>query len=202
MQNENFYDEMPSLEKLQETISGLDSRDETARKNMDQRAENYYNCLDDYSYGGICDRAAVDGISERGMQRRALQEQIENGAFVEVFKSNVLLYQGKVVSDRVVNGRFGPCWIIPGEKGSAPGFVSVAKKASTYEKKGFEVKTREIKLEYYYTGGQFQKNGHLKFKSRILSDEITNEFNEYASTGFCFMVWLTLKNQDQPEPVI
>lgn len=176
-----FYDKMPTVNQFNSFLDYCKQEDEHARKNSEQRMENYYNCIDDYSWGGLCDQAAAQSRGLRNYLANNLAIQLEEGAFKETFKLSILQdLEGNTISTRIVNGKFGPCWIIKNSEYSAT-FVGVAKKAATYAKKGYKVVTREVTVEYYYTAG-LSRNGKIVPISRILSDNILDYIADEQTT--------------------
>lgn len=190
-QVENFTDLLPTSAAIEALLSSYEAQDAEARKNSEYRMQNYFNCVDDYSWGGICDQAASQAESIRMHNRNVLKNQLENGIQKEVFTVNVLTdLDGNVVSETIVNGKFGPCWLIKNESGTS--FLSVAKKAATYEKKGYKVMQRQITCEYYYTLRHY-KSGKLVIMSRVVSDEICEfDYKENQTTYLAREAYIAL----------
>jgi hypothetical protein len=178
---DKFYDKMPTVDQFNSYLEYCKGQDEEAQKNTDQRMQNYYNCIDDYSWGGLCDQASSQARSLRNYLASNLAIQLEKGAFKSTFKLSILQdLEGNTVSTKIVDGKFGPCWIIKTSEYSA-NFVGVAKKAATYAKKGYKVVTREVVVEYYYTA-RFSSNGKIIPVSRILSDTILDYIADDQNT--------------------
>lgn len=169
-----FYSELPTADQVNSIIRGFESADKSASEATAYRMQNYFDCVDDYSWGGPCDQAQAQGRSLRQRCKARLLSQIENGgAFIDTFCTAVLCdLQGNILSEKIVDGRYGPCWIIGSDNNVS--FVGVAKKAATYEKKGYRVMTRQMKVEYYFTGKII--NGSCITKGRVLSNDVINEF--------------------------
>lgn len=181
-QTTDFYSKLPNAEVTERIFKSCKAQDEAAAKAAIQRMENYYNCIDDYSFGGIQDRVSDESRRSRMILCEKLQAQAENGykAFIETFNVAVLCdLQGNVLTQRIVNGRYGLCWIIGNQNAT---FVAVAKKQATYQKKGYQLKTKKITVEYYYTGG-ISKSGRCMIQARTLSSELTNEVPELDTVG-------------------
>jgi hypothetical protein len=179
--NQEFYKGMPTEEQIKSLFASFDGADERQRKNEEYRMENYFNCVDDYSWGGLCDKAQNEARGYRNSARYQLQEQLENGVFIREFEVNVLTdLDGNVVSDRLVNGKFGDCFMIKNGENDVK-FVGIAKKQSTYEKKGYKVMTKVYKVEYFYTCKFVDFKG-LIIKSRLLGEELVDKFSEYPTT--------------------
>jgi hypothetical protein len=163
---DNFYDQMPTQIQFDNFVAWYNEENAQMRKNADYRMENYFNCVDDYSWGGRCDQAANEAYSKRFRLHNDLVNQMKNGAFVDDLEMSVLVDMGgNIVSDKIVNGKFGECWII--KNGANVEFVGVAKKQATYNKKGFKVMTIVYNVEYYYL-----TNG--KIVSRLLNQKLVD----------------------------
>lgn len=171
---ENFYSKIPTQAQFDSFLIGYEVAQKQMIENNEYRMMNYYNCVDDYSWGGLCDRAADEVSRERTTLKNNLEIQLKNGAFVETFETSVLCDMDfNIVSDRIVNGKFGECWILKND--NSVSFVGVAKKQSTYNKKGYHAMTQWTKVEYYYlTSG--------KIISRILSEKIMDNLLDYQTT--------------------
>ena len=186
---DTFYSKMPTVDQLVSYIEQCETSIKTSIKNMDYRAENYYNCVDDYSYGGICDKVASENISANKRRIEMFNEQMNNGAFIQTEFIEVLCdMDNKIVSDNVIDGKFGSCWRL-----TAGGFVSIAKKESTYAKKGYKTMSMAYTIEYYLTGGETQK-GNNKCVSRLISSELVSN-NEDAMWGKSWYLWCALNNK-------
>jgi hypothetical protein len=171
---ETFYDKMPTQEQFNSFLIFYNETNKTMQENSDLRMQNYFNCVDDYSWGGLCDQAASQSYSRRRFLKDNLELQLTEGAFNQVVSLAVLAdMDGNIVSDKIVKGKFGECWIIG--DGNNVSFVGVAKKQATYNKKGFKVMTLAINVEYYY-----QING--KIESRILSQKIVDSMPDSQTT--------------------
>ena len=178
---DTFYEKMPSVSQFNNFLDYCKQQDEEAWKNTEQRMMNYYNCLDDYSWGGLCDQASAQASNLRNYLANNLRIQLKEGAFKETFKLSILQdLEGNTISSKIVNGKFGKCWIIKKSEFDAA-FVSVAKKPETYAKKGYKVVTREVTVEYYYTT-RLSRNGKIIPVSRILSDNILDYMADEQTT--------------------
>jgi hypothetical protein len=183
---DSFYNQMPTQIQFENFVSWYNEENEQMRKNSDYRMQNYYNCIDDYSWGGLCDKAADEAYAKRLRLYNSLQTQIKNGAFFEDVEISVLVDENdNVVSDKIVNGRFGECWIL--KNGNDVKFVGVAKKQSTYNKKGFKVMTIVYQIEYYY-----MTNG--KIVSRLLNKKMIDKMLEHQNTYMISELYFSLNN--------
>lgn len=142
---------LPTEEACQSLISSLRSQIESSREAMSKRMEHYYDCQDDYSYGGICDQAASQSISMNAGLIRQLEDQMARGtAYQDEFRRQVLTdLEGVIVSDQIIDNKYGTAWIVRDGEGRAT-FVNTAHKASTYRAKGYMVMTIVETVQYYY----------------------------------------------------
>lgn len=180
----NFYNQMPTQQQFENFKSWYEQENEQMRKNEDYRMQNYFNCVDDYSWGGLCDKAASEAYCKRQSLYDNLFTQLKDGAFVDDIEISVLVdMDGNIVSDKIVNGKFGDCWIIKNEQGVK--FVGVAKKQSTYAKKGYKVMTIVYTIEYYY-----MTNG--KVVSRLLDEQLVESTLERQTTYKSLQLFIAL----------
>lgn len=181
--HDNFYANMPNNDKIAAILSTLDAEDKDAHKNAECRMNNYFNCVDDYSWGGLCDQAASQGYNRRSVLRNALIQLRNNGgAIFEDINLPVLCdMDGNIVSDNVVWGAYGKCWVTPNGQ-----FIGCAKKSATYAKKGYCVRDMRYIIEWYPLGGITQ-NGNLKLSARVLSHqlgELTEDLNKVSGKPY------------------
>lgn len=182
----NFYDQMPTQQQFDNFLVWYNQENEQMRKNADYRMMNYYNCVDDYSWGGLCDQAANEAYGKRLRLHNNLVTQMRDGAFVDDIEISVLVdMDGNIVSDKIVNGKFGECWII--KNGANVQFVSVAKKQATYNKKGYKVATIVYKVEFYY-----MTNG--KIVSRLLGEKMVDSILDHQRTYKPTELFVALNN--------
>ena len=127
----------------------------------DERMERYYNCEDDYSWGGICTKA---NYAARNRAKQELNETIESivrgGYLIRTRKQNILRnLDGELVATGTHEGRYGRFFVIEiGDKE----YVSCAKKVSTYEKKGYRPFVQSI-TEKVVTDG-YWRDGSRRYK--------------------------------------
>lgn len=167
MKTDDFLKDFPTA--IEQSIASFKESIKSRQEGIEYRAMNYYNCIDDYSSGGICDKAAYEAISSYQGAIEALTRQAEHGkSFIEDFDCDVLCdLDGKVVSERIVNGRFGSCWIIKDAEGRAT-FIGTARKQATYRKKGYKVMRHVYTVEYYFTTQHTFKG--LITRGRVLAE--------------------------------
>jgi hypothetical protein len=140
----------------------LDEMKKRHAENSEYRMQNYFNCVDDYSWGGICDKAQDSAENGLSMVLNLLKEQEENGGFL-IRKSTELELRdldGNFVSNNIINGKYGPCFMFGTEK-EGFNFCGLAKKQSTFEKKGYNVISKNYNLKVVFTG-RLTKSGYAE----------------------------------------
>jgi len=152
MKTTDFLSQFPDAESMNSAIRSFESSIESSREGMAHRMKMYYDCVDDYSYGGICDKAASDNISENQRAIELLKGQIESKTFDSVTIEQPVLadLEGNIVSERIIVGIYGPSWII-GQNGNAQFVSATSKRAATYENKGYKVMNKVYAVDYYFT---------------------------------------------------
>lgn len=102
----------------------------------DARMERYYNCEDDYSWGGLCSKANyIARDRAKAARDRAIEVVINGGWYTEHKTFNILkdIKSGETLKARIVNGKYGRCWMI----GNGEKFISIPRKQDTLIKKGY-----------------------------------------------------------------
>lgn len=164
---------MNSIESLQKTIA-------EAKETIAYRAQNYYNCVDDYSSGGICDIAAQETINRCENLIGLLEVQNEKG-YVEVQSKSFKMRNLKTGNCEIVTsrrGKYGMFFVFEGN------IYSASVKQSTFNKKGVELIEVDTNYNVIYTGGLTQ-NGNPKIKTAIIASqkETVNEKINYSGTN-------------------
>lgn len=151
-------------EQLAQIAAAQEAHDKTIaelRAEEERRAENYYNCIDDYSYGGPCSKA--NAIAQNRAHQR-LQDRIEEivrgGFLIRSRRVNLLrsLATGEVVATGLHDGTYGPYFRTDDGK-----FVNLAVRVATYEKKGYKPIIQTI-TEKVVRDGTWYKSGDLRYK--------------------------------------
>lgn len=160
----------PTAEQVNAFKASAQRQLNTINEGRDHRMKMYYDCVDDYSWGGLCDKAADESASTLRCAMNTLDEQLSAGApFKSAFTTSVLMdLEGNIVSERIVDGKFGRCWII--KDGEKVTFVSLAAKAGTYAKKGYKVANRVYECEYFFTTRIYKDN--LCVEARVVSEKL------------------------------
>ena len=99
-----------------------------------ERMERYYNCEDDYSWGGLCTKANYQQRyrAEQDHEER-IEEIVRGGFIIRTRKQNVLrsIETGEIVAQGTHEGKFGRYFIT--EDGRC---IGMAKQLKTFENKG------------------------------------------------------------------
>jgi hypothetical protein len=128
------------------------------------RMKNYYDCIDDYSWGGMCDKAD-DLLQERcRAERDILIEQAQNdGCYYRTSMFYRLKDDNGNVADGATYGQYGEYFRINGK------FVGVPKKVSTLTRKGYTLEL--VTRKYKCTFKSISKHGNIINKSMECVDE-------------------------------
>lgn len=177
---------------IEEKIAQIEKRAKAAiQPHLDaqkSRMENYYNCIDDYSYGGICDQASNEAISLIKHSAKLLIEQVKNNGKLEFRSSQACLFSlntNEFITDKIVRTKWGKCFVFNNT------FVGCSKKLSTFKKKGYYVKTRERLFECVFTG-KFTNNNNLVINDLTLIDEKFIDFDaniSYSERSYFDYLW-------------
>jgi hypothetical protein len=174
----DFVNSCPALtDEQKEKIIGINKSYEEMKKRHqeanDYRWKNYYDCVDDYSVCGIMDKA------EHAMETRLLREnailieQLLRGGYF-IHKTTCLqlreIETGSVFAGANL-GRYG--YYFTTKEGK---FVSLSKKISTFNKKGYqpEVRTRLYKCVFSHISDK----GNTVCKNIELIDENIEVIND------------------------
>ena len=142
--------------------AGYEATIATLREQEEARARHYYDCLDEYSYGGPCT------IANERAQRNAyerLQESIEaivrGGYIIRTSKVSVLqdIATGETIARGTHKGRYGRYFCAHTAEGTR--FISCAKTQATYEKKGVRACVETTTSKYTLEGINYS-GGHCK----------------------------------------
>jgi len=159
-------------QRIQEVESWYNKELNQINERRQYRMQNYYNCVDDYSYGGLCDKA--DDQSERRIETtlKLRIEEIKKGKIVrEISHWELQDLAGNTVSVRPILGRFGHYFPVNG------GYVNIPKRMSTVERKGYKIVKRTVTFELLFGG--FLSNGCVKWKSINRTGETVTESCDY-----------------------
>lgn len=133
------------------------------------RMKNYYDCVDDYSFGGLCDKAD-DELENRLRTTREIKiEEVMNDGKVIRQSSFYRLVSDKSKCDGAKCGRYGEYFVIDDK------IVGVPKKLSTLSKKGY--KLFHIKRKYECTLKEVNKHGVVWRRMNLISEEVTEVKN-------------------------
>lgn len=190
-----YGNKKPTREQIEKYIKYLEGQIDDQYKDKSERLQRYYDCVDDYSVGGICDQVADMVINRNRNAIALLTKQMERDEpFVEDFSRNILCdLNGKRVTSKIVQTKYGQTWII-GSGTDNPVFVSCAKKAETYAKKGYKVMTEIFTVEFYYLCN-INKLGIMS-QGRILSKRVEDTTDlSYVSTKMPLVLWYAYQDE-------
>jgi hypothetical protein len=120
-------------ERIAEINKACDASIEEADKNEAYLMDNYYNCVDEYSWGGPCSRANDLKRNNAEYERICLIKEVILGYIPLVKEINILKdLNGNVVARGVRSGKFGAYF-----KTFNDVYVSCRNRLSTYQKKGY-----------------------------------------------------------------
>lgn len=158
------------MKTKEEQIKAVNESFEKCLKEIQERLEyrmkNYYDCVDDYSYGGICDKADDELEDKLRIKRDIIIEQIENDGKVVRKSSFYRLVSKTDMCDGARSGRYGEYFTIDGK------FVGVPKKLDTLIKKGY--KLYKVSRTYECTLKEVSEHG-VKWRTMELVDEVIKE---------------------------
>jgi len=145
-----------------------------AIENANYRMQNYLDCVDDYSWGGVCDQASNDRAREAKLHLDLSKEQIINGGFL-TFNSTKTIFKNidsdEVVGEGMFNGDYGNCCRLNDGR-----YIGQAKRLSTYAKKGLKLFVQETTYKAEYVG--FSRKGNPIYKNVEVLEQ-----NETESTS-------------------
>jgi hypothetical protein len=154
---------------------------------QDNRMQRYFECQDDTILGGISDQVTSSIISKIKRKYDLLIEQELNGGYLSRTENTICLYKnGVMVSDKLCNGKFGKFFVLTNGT-----FCSVAKKKSTFDKKGFQVKIVEIEYKCNFVG--ITEKGFVIYNNIQEIQSIIRDFdfnNDTFSTSYNWISYL------------
>jgi hypothetical protein len=122
------------------------------KENDERMVRAYVDCMDDSIVCGISDNLCKERMFNIRQQAKAYVEQVENG-FLTIEQERVYLYDldDNLVSDKIVLGQYGYCWLIENQDGVK--FVGCVKRQSTLNKKGYKAKRWRVTFKAVWNGG-------------------------------------------------
>jgi hypothetical protein len=163
---------------ITDKIQELEARKQSALKPyqeiQEDRMRRYFDCQDDTILGGISDQVTSETMSNINRKFDLLIQQVKNGGRLSSSTEYLCLYDlnDNFITDVVVDGRYGKCFLIG--SGDDVKFISIAKRQSTYNKKGYKSIIRKRNFSYTFNGAE-TKSGKYIFKDIILENETLTE---------------------------
>lgn len=147
------------------------------------RMKRYFDCQDDTILGGISDQVTSETINKINRKYDLEVEKELNGGFLLRTENTVCLYKnGVMVSDKLCHGKFGQFFVLT--DGS---FISVAKKKSTFDKKGVDVKVVVSCYKCDYSG--ISKNGYAMYSNIEVESTTVRDF-DFSKDRFSNNNWI------------
>lgn len=179
-----------------ERIASIErGKDETLRQLQEQergRMERYYDCVDDYSWGGICSQVNAQAQSTAQRRADALIAQIINGGYLTGETRQLCLFdlEGNFITDHIIQTRYGYAFVYDGT------FVNIAKRQATYAKKGYIAKTRVRSYKFVFTGNYTRKGNRVYQDLELLEETFkTDEEIELTSFSQDWLDWLYMQRK-------
>ena len=150
---------------------------------QEDRIRRYFDCQDDTIFGGISDQVTSNSINEINRKYDLLIEQELNGGFLSRTEKTVCLYKnGVMVSDKLCQGKFGKFFVLTDGT-----FISVAKKKTTFDKKGVDVKV--LVTDYKCTFNEITKKGYVTYNNIEVVSVTVRDF-DFSKDDFSSNNWI------------
>jgi len=172
----------------------LDAYESVMKRLQEQeqsRMDNYYNCVDDYSWGSPWHREATALAEREAKIKRDLNlELLDNGYNeIETYMPVLMNFDGEICAEGTMYGQYGSFF-----KLFSGGFVSLAKKQATFEKKGFRMYSRKRVYKGVFTG-KLSKNGNAIFDNlELISEDYELSLDNYETNSF--VDWLYSRQKE------
>ena len=166
--------------KRQEIVSNYEKTMADMEERHEKRAENYYNCVDDYSFNSPYHNAADSSRENQAtMLRDYSLEMLDYGYCTIKSEYSVLMNtDGTICAEGTFYGQYGSCFRL-----FNGGFVGVPKKADTLLAKGYTMHLCEKVYKANFTG-KFSKKGNPIFDQITLVNETLTDSIESCPTNF------------------
>jgi hypothetical protein len=150
---------------------------------QEDRIKRYFDCQDDTIFGGISDQVTSNTINEINRKYDLLIEQELNGGFLSRTEKTVCLYKnGVMVSDKLCQGKFGKFFVLTDGT-----FISVAKKKTTFDKKGVDVKV--LVTDYKCNFNEITKKGYVTYNNIEVVSVTVRDF-DFSKDDFSNNNWI------------
>lgn len=163
MNTENLTNEQ--IERINTIKANFEKSVASINERRAYRMQNYYDCVDDYSWGGLCDKADDEQENRLCIMRDILIEEAINGGYhVETLTYYQLKDNEGNLCVGARNGQWGQYFVI-NEK-----YVGVPKRVATLEKKGYILE--KVTRTFHCVFKRFSnKENYILYKSIDLVDE-------------------------------
>ena len=142
-------------QKIAEINAWFERAVQPLRDEEQRRMERYYDCQDDYGWGGPSSFITQGEINKLEYQRDRKVEAVIRGGFCldESKFSRLLTIDGKPVENaRLIHSKFGWCWMF----GDGESFLSVPKRLKTINDKGYTMELVSRTYRVYDSEGRIE----------------------------------------------
>lgn len=165
------------LERIHGVVDSCDQKLKKIQEDEEYMMRNYYDCIDDYSWGGLGSKvnARAERIAKE-VKEVLIEEIVRGGYIIRERRVNALLDKetGEKVAEGTHQGKYGRFFVTKDEK-----FVSCAKQVKTYEKKGYIPVVQTIVEKKSFDG--YWRDGDIRYKT-----EGVISVNEQVSTEIVY----------------
>lgn len=157
--------------EIQSILDSFENGMKAIRERREYRMKNYYDCVDDYSFGGICDQADNQLQNELEITRNIrIQEVLNGGFYIRKSEFYRLSDENGNSTTGTHSGRYGDFFVINDK------CVSVPKKVATLEKKGYTLEKIERTYKCTYKG--FSNKGNVMCQTMEIASETITKVTE------------------------
>jgi hypothetical protein len=177
--------------RKQSILSAYESVMNRLKENEQARMDNYFNCVDDYSWGSPWHREATALAEREARVTRDLKIELLDKGYNEITTEQSVLvdFDDNICAEGTRYGDYGSYFTL-----FSGGFVSVAKKQATFEKKGFRMGCVKRTYKGVFTG-KFSKKGNALYDSlELVSEEF--ELTTQIHNLNTFVDWLYAQKRE------
>ena len=181
-----------------EQIERINAIEESFKRQMESinerrayRAQNYYDCVDDYSWGGLCDKADNEEENRLVISKQIAIEEVKNGGYHVV---NTCYYQLRDNEGNVAigarSGQWGEYFTINGK------YVGVPKRVATLEKKGYILEKVSHTYHCVYKGWSSNREYILYKSIERVSEQIERVTKDTMPSYIGNLPWVDYLYED------